>query len=71
MGLFTNHDRISVNPNVMIDKSAIKGIQIPVEQAIDELNGGWTAEAILDARPRLTPGDIQAVLAYAADTASE
>lgn len=61
------HDRVTVNPEVMVGKPVIKGTRIPIEQILRELAGGMTVEDILDAHPRLVAEDIQAALAYAAD----
>lgn len=61
------HERITTNPAIMTGKPVIVGTRIPVEQVLRELAGGWTFADILDAHPRLTLPDIQAVLAYAAD----
>ena len=62
------HERITVDPNVMVGKPVIKGTRIPVEQVLRELAGGMSFEDVMDAHPRLTPEDIRAALAYAADT---
>jgi uncharacterized protein (DUF433 family) len=62
------HERITVDPRIMVGKPVIKGTRIPVEQVIRELAGGMTFADIMDAHPRLTPDDIYAALAYAADT---
>ena len=61
------HDRITIDPTVMTGKPVILGTRIPVEQVLRELAGGWTIADILDAHPRLSQADIQAVMAYAAD----
>ena len=61
------HDRITTNPAIMAGKPIIKGTRIPVEQVLREMAGGWMFADILDAHPRLTLADIQAVMAYAAD----
>lgn len=61
------HNRITIDPAVMTGKPVIKGTRIPVEQVLRELAGGWTIPDMLDAHPRLTQADIQAVMAYAAD----
>ncbi len=61
------HERITTDPNVMTGKPVIVGTRIPVEQVLRELASGWTVADTLDAHPRLTQEDIQAVLAYAAD----
>ncbi|NWG16901.1 MAG: DUF433 domain-containing protein [Chloroflexi bacterium] len=65
---FVKHERITVDPRIMVGKPVIKGTRMPVEQIIRELAGGMTFEEIIDAHPRLTPDDIYAALAYAADT---
>lgn len=61
------HQRITMDPNIMAGKPVIMGTRIPVEQVLRELAGGWSFADILDAHPRLTLADIQAVMAYAAD----
>lgn len=61
------HERITTDPKIMTGKPVIKNTRIPVEQILRELAGGWTFTDILDAHPRLTLADIQAVMAYAAD----
>jgi uncharacterized protein (DUF433 family) len=61
-------DRIEVNPAVMLGKPVIRGTRIPVELIIRKLGEGATQADLLDAYPRLTRADIQAALAYAADS---
>lgn len=41
------HDRISVDPKVLVGKPVIKGTRIAVEFVIDLLGRGWTMEQIL------------------------
>jgi uncharacterized protein (DUF433 family) len=60
-------DRISVDPQVLAGKPVIKGTRIAVEFVVDLLGRGWTTEQILHEYDHLTPGDIQASLAYASD----
>ena len=60
--------RIEINPAVMLGKPVVKGTRIPVELILRKLSEGATEADLLDAYPRLTKLDIQAVLAYAADT---
>ncbi len=62
-----NHERITVDPRVMVGKPVIKGTRLPVEQILHELAGGMSMDDILDAHPRLTRDDIYAAIAYAAD----
>lgn len=61
------HERISVDPKVMVGKPCIKGTRITVEQLLREIAGGWSTEEILDAHPHLQPADILAAIGYAAD----
>ncbi|MGH7194329.1 MAG: DUF433 domain-containing protein [Candidatus Saccharimonadales bacterium] len=61
-------DRIEVNSRVMLGKPVIRGTRIPVEMVLRKLSEGAREGDLFDAYPRLTREDIQAVLAYAADT---
>ncbi len=61
-------DRIEINPAVMLGKPVIRGTRIPVELILRKLSDGATVADLLDAYPRLTRADVQAVLAYAADS---
>lgn len=61
-------DRIEINPAVMLGKPVIRGTRVPVELIIRKLSEGATEADLLDAYPRLTQADIQAALAYAADS---
>ena len=60
--------RIEINPSVMQGKPVVRNTRIPVELLLRKLAEGATIEELLDAYPRLTKPDIQACLAYAADT---
>jgi uncharacterized protein (DUF433 family) len=61
------HDRISVDPNVLVGKPVIKGTRIAVEFVIELLGRGWATEDILQEYDHLTADDIQACLAYASE----
>ena len=61
-------DRIEINADVMMGKPVIRGSRIPVELLLRKLSEGASMEDLLDAYPRLTPEDIRAALAFAADT---
>jgi uncharacterized protein (DUF433 family) len=58
------HDRISVDPKVLVGKPVIKGTRIAVEFIMELLAEGWTHEQILRNYPHLTGEDIQAALHY-------
>ncbi len=60
--------RIEIHPSVMMGKLVIRGTRIPVELLLRKLAEGASVEDLLDAYPRLTPEDVRAALAYAADT---
>jgi len=61
-------ERIETDPNVMLGKPVIRGTRIPVELILRKLSEGATEAELLDGYPRLTPEDIRAALAYAADS---
>jgi uncharacterized protein (DUF433 family) len=61
------HDRIVVNPKVLVGKPVIKGTRIAVEFIVELLANGWTTEQILHEYDHLTPEDIQSCLAYASE----
>jgi uncharacterized protein (DUF433 family) len=60
-------DRIEINPAVLQGKPVVRGSRIPVEAILRKLAEGAVESDLLDAYPRLTRDDIQAVLRYAAD----
>ena len=62
------HDRITVNPKVMLGKPVIRGTRITVELILRKLGEGATQQQLLEAYPHLSAQDIQAAIAYAADT---
>jgi uncharacterized protein (DUF433 family) len=61
-------DRIEINPEVLLGKPVIRGTRVSVELILRKLSEGATEAELLDAYPRLTAADIQAALAYAADS---
>jgi uncharacterized protein (DUF433 family) len=61
-------DRIEINPAVMSGKPVVRGTRITVEIVLRKLSEGATVDELRDAYPRLTLEDIQACLAYAANT---
>jgi uncharacterized protein (DUF433 family) len=61
------HERIEVNPDVMMGKPVIKGTRLTVQHVMEELDGGMSAAEILEAHPRLTKNDIEAAMAFAAE----
>ena len=61
------HERIEINPDIMGGKPVIRGTRLPVETILRKLGAGMSAEAIMAEHPRLTPDDIRAAQAFAAD----
>lgn len=60
-------DRITIEPGKRGGKPCIRGMRISVYDVLQYLASGMTPQQILDDFPYLTPEDIQACLAYAAD----
>jgi uncharacterized protein (DUF433 family) len=65
------HDRIEINPEIMGGKPVIRGTRVPVETILRKLGAGRTPDEILADHPRLTPDDIHAAQAFAADYLAE
>ncbi len=61
------HDRIAVDPEVLVGKPVIKGTRIAVELVIDLLARGYTAQQIVEQYDHVTLDDVKACLAYAAE----
>jgi uncharacterized protein (DUF433 family) len=61
-------DRIEVNAQVMMGKPVIRGTRVTVELILRKMGEGATEAELLDAYPQLKKQDIQAAIAYAADT---
>lgn len=57
--------RITVNPDVMVGKPAIRGTRIPVETVLDKLAYNLDVDEILNDYPTLTRDDIRACVDYA------
>ena len=63
----TTNDRILVDHEIMLGKPVIRGTRVTVELILRKLAEGATEADLIDAYPHLTPPDIKAALAYAAD----
>ena len=63
--------RISVSPAVCHGKACVRGTRIMVSVILDNIAAGVARADILASYPALTPQDIDAVLAYAAELARE
>ena len=65
------HERVSVDPRACHGQACITGTRIMVSVILDNLAAGLSQEQILSSYPSLTPADIQAAVAYAAELARE
>jgi uncharacterized protein (DUF433 family) len=59
-------DRITIDPDVCGGRPSIRGLRIRVKDVLDLLAAGATHDEILGDYPYLEPGDITAVLEFAA-----
>jgi len=64
-------ERISVNPAVCHGKACIRGTRIMVSVIIDNIAAGLSRDEIRKSYPALTPDDIDAALAFAAELTRE
>jgi len=55
------HERIQINPDVMMGKPIIRGTRITVESILRKLSAGMTPEAIAEDHPNITADDIRAI----------
>jgi uncharacterized protein (DUF433 family) len=61
------HARVEINPEIMFGKPVIRGTRITVELILRKLAGGMTVDQIVADHPHLTPDDVYAATAFAAD----
>lgn len=64
-------ERISVDPRVCHGKACIRGTRIMVSVILDNLAAGLTSKEIITSYPQITPEDVGAALAYAAELSRE
>ncbi len=62
---------ITVDPTVCHGQACIKGTRVMVSVVLDNLAVGLSPDEIIKSYPSLTPEDIQAAMAYAAELARE
>ena len=60
-------DKITVEPGKRAGKPCIRGLRITVQDILEYLASGMTADQILSDFPELNADDIRACLAFAAD----
>jgi len=59
--------RIVTNPEILSGKPIVAGTRISVELILDCLAANWSMTEIIESYPSITPEDIWAALAFAAD----
>ncbi|OFZ68138.1 MAG: hypothetical protein A2V79_00100 [Betaproteobacteria bacterium RBG_16_56_24] len=59
--------RIVTNPDILAGKPIIAGTRISVELILDCMASGWNVEKVVEAYPHISPEDVLAALAFAAD----
>lgn len=52
------HERITIDPQVIVGKPRIKGTRVPVALILEKLAAGLTYEDVLEDHPHLTRDDI-------------
>lgn len=60
-------ERITVDPDVLTGKPAIRGTRLAVAFVLELLAGGWSEADILANYPGVDAEDVRACLAYASD----
>ncbi|HEU0074151.1 MAG TPA: DUF433 domain-containing protein [Dehalococcoidia bacterium] len=61
------HNRIEINPKILLGKPVIRGTRVSVELLLQMLSEGLSEDEILKGYPHLQREDIRAAVAYAAD----
>lgn len=64
-------ERIVIEPEIHHGTPCIKGTRVPVTIILGSLADGMTPEEIQAAYPQLSPDDIYAAMAYAAELAHQ
>jgi uncharacterized protein (DUF433 family) len=59
--------RITIEPGKRSGQPCIRGMRITVQDVLEYLAGGMSVEEVIADFPELTPEDVQACLAFAAD----
>ncbi len=60
-------ERIHSDPEILLGKPVVKGTRLSVDFILSLFAAGWTEQQVLENYPILTPEDLRAVFAFAAD----
>ena len=63
-----DHQRIEINPGVIMGKPVIRSTRITVELILRKLAEGETEAELLEDYPNLAAADIRAAIAYGAES---
>ena len=61
------HERITINPKIMVGKPVVKGTRIPIYVILNLLGDGCTIEEIIKDYSKLTKEDILSAIKFAAE----
>jgi len=64
-------ERVTVDPQICHGQACVKGTRIMVSVLLDNLAAGVQVDELLRCYPTLTPEDVQAGIAYAAELARQ
>lgn len=59
--------QIATNPEILTGKPIIAGTRISVELILDCMASDWSVDKVVEAYPHITPENVLAALAFAAD----
>lgn len=59
--------RIITTPDILAGKPIVAGTRISVELILDCMASGWSVDKVVEAYPHISPKDVSAALAFAAD----
>jgi uncharacterized protein (DUF433 family) len=59
------HDRIVIDPEILVGKPVVRGTRISVELVLKRLAEDLSLETLFEAYPHLTEDDVKACLEYA------
>ncbi|CAN5700682.1 DUF433 domain-containing protein [soil metagenome] len=65
------HEHIHSNPEILNGRPIVRGTRLSVDFLLGLFANGWTKEQVLENYPRLTPEDLRAIFAFAAEIAAE
>lgn len=65
------HEYIRSDPAVLTGKPVVRGTRLAVNFLLELFASGWTPDQVLESYPQLTPEELRAVVAFAAEAIRE